>query len=340
MTGADWPEADARFRADPRWLGGDDGYTVHLGGDRTLWLFGDTFIAEAGQTRSDTDVVHSSIALQTGLDLATCDFHFDWRRTPDGRPLSLVETGDETWLWPGDGLLVDGRLLLFFMHVRSTRPDLDGMDAAWEAEGSMGFFEVFGWQAFVVLDPQKDLADWQFEPVTRPDVSHGSVIGTAVIEYGDHVLAYCYTADGALLARWKRATAAAGDLSEPEWWCEDGWGAQGRPVVVLPDALTEFTVHRGDASRWVLTEVTGFAEPEAAVSLRFADQPEGPWSASTPVHPLRDRPPGAVIYAGKAHPELAGPGLVVSHVTIGMTRDETLRNRELYVPRVVCVPRP
>jgi hypothetical protein len=336
----DWPAADARFRSDPRWLGGDDGYTVPLGADRTLWLFGDSFIAEPGQSRAEAAVVHSSIALQTGLDLANCDFRFDWRRDADGRPISLVETGDDSWLWPGDGLLVDGSLLLFFMHVRSTRPDLEGMDAAWEAEGSMGFFECFGWQGFRVPNPQESLQDWQFERVQRPGDEYGAVLGTAVVRHGDHVLAYGYRPDGAVLCRWPASAVSAGDLRDPQWWTANGWSKVGEPVVVLPGALTEFTVHQASDGRWVHTEVTGFAEPAAAVSLRYAPAPEGPWSAPTPVHPLRGRSPGAAIYAGKAHPELAGPGLVVTHVTIGMTRQQTLADPELYVPRVVRIPRP
>ena len=341
MTG-DWPEADALFRSDARWLGGDDGYSVPLGEDRTLWLFGDSFIStEPGQTRADATVVHSSIALQTGLDLADCAWQFGWRLDASGRSESLVETGDETWVWPYDGVRLGASLLLFFMHVRSTRPDLDGMDAAWEAEGSMGFFEVFDWQAYVVPDPDADLQDWTFVPASRPAESHGSIVGAAVCEYADAVLAFAYRPDGALLCRWSRDDAARGDLTSAEWWCgAGGWSSTAEPVVVLPGALTEFTVHQADDGRWVQTEVTGFAEPAAAVSMRFADSPEGPWSEHREVLPISGRPAGAVIYAGKAHPELAGDELVVSHVTIGMTRGETLANPDLYVPRVVRVPRP
>ncbi|MEA2698994.1 MAG: hypothetical protein QOI66_3265, partial [Myxococcales bacterium] len=45
VTAAAWPDADALFRRDPRWLGGDAAFSVALGGDRILWLFGDSFIA-------------------------------------------------------------------------------------------------------------------------------------------------------------------------------------------------------------------------------------------------------------------------------------------------------
>ena len=45
MTAEAWPAADALFHSDPRWRGGDAAYSVPLGGDRVLWLFGDSFIA-------------------------------------------------------------------------------------------------------------------------------------------------------------------------------------------------------------------------------------------------------------------------------------------------------
>src|SRR6187402_1669159 len=43
---AEWPEADALFHRDRRWLGADCAYSVDLGKGRVLWLFGDTFVSE------------------------------------------------------------------------------------------------------------------------------------------------------------------------------------------------------------------------------------------------------------------------------------------------------
>ena len=41
---AAWREANQLFHRDPHWLGGDVASTVDLGGERTLWLFGDSWI--------------------------------------------------------------------------------------------------------------------------------------------------------------------------------------------------------------------------------------------------------------------------------------------------------
>ena len=51
------------------WYGGDGAYSIKLDGDRTLWLFGDTFVAneEGRKDRVDMDVI-----LGTTLAISTC----------------------------------------------------------------------------------------------------------------------------------------------------------------------------------------------------------------------------------------------------------------------------
>lgn len=336
-VGRDWPQADALFRRDPRWLGGDDAYTVPLGGNRTLWLFGDTFLAVDGRgTRRDAATVHNSVAVQTGLNPTDCDWQPAWGTDIAGHPAALVETGDDTWLWPYDGVRLGDRLVLWFMHVRSTRPGLT-FDDAWAAEGSLGFFDVFDWAAFVVDEPDAAPSTWTFRPALKPRGSSGAIVGAAVVEYEGQVLAYGYRPDGAVLCRWASADVRDGDLSRPQWWAgATGWTEEAdAAVVVVPGAQTEFTVHQHDDGTWLHTEVTGFAEPDAVVSLRTAVAPEGPWSAPAAVHALRGRPPGTTLYAGKAHPELLGSDLVVTQVSIALDRDSTLADDDIYRPRFV-----
>src|SRR5262245_58918263 len=74
-----WPEADQLFHSDPRWIGADAAYSVDLGGDRTLWLFGDSFVAtSAANVRSESKLVRNSIAIQTGRDPETASIVFHW----------------------------------------------------------------------------------------------------------------------------------------------------------------------------------------------------------------------------------------------------------------------
>src|SRR5687767_2838197 len=83
LTATAWPEADRLFR-DARWRGSDDAYSIHLGGERVLWLFGDTFIARPGSpTRVGSAFIRNSVAVQTGLDPLTATMGFAWRGTDD-----------------------------------------------------------------------------------------------------------------------------------------------------------------------------------------------------------------------------------------------------------------
>lgn len=72
-----WPEADALFRTDLRWLGSDDAYSVDLGAGRTLWLFGDTFISRSPlNTRRIATMIRNSVGLQTGSNPSTALMEF------------------------------------------------------------------------------------------------------------------------------------------------------------------------------------------------------------------------------------------------------------------------
>src|SRR5262245_16795073 len=75
-----WEEADQLFRSDLRWRGGDVAYSIDLGHERVLWLFGDSFIADKpGGVRSASHMVHNGIAIETGYDPSKASLKFYWR---------------------------------------------------------------------------------------------------------------------------------------------------------------------------------------------------------------------------------------------------------------------
>jgi len=89
-TGAPWASADALFHQEPRWLGADAAYSIDLGGDRSLWLFGDTFVATSTAfVRPASKMVHNTVAVQTGRDPLTAKIAFRWRTGEDGAPASF-----------------------------------------------------------------------------------------------------------------------------------------------------------------------------------------------------------------------------------------------------------
>jgi hypothetical protein len=174
-VGADsWPEADVIFHQDPRWLGSDGGISVNLGGDRSAWLFPDTFVATGKKhVREESCVVRNTVGLMTGSDPRTATMTFYWGTAQDGLPESFFPDGrdicfqaDDAWFWPGDGVRLgdDGPLLVFLLRQRP-------------ASGGLGF-EPAGWDAVLVRDPNDEPDEWNVEPVATRTNRWGIQLGT------------------------------------------------------------------------------------------------------------------------------------------------------------------
>jgi len=329
--GRAWPEALPALRHDPWWLGGDDAYSIPLAGGRRLWLFGDTFVASRpGGDRTDAAFIHNSVAIQDGDDPETASLTFTWRGEA-GAPTSFIPDEDDgTYHWPGHGAVVDGRLVLFTMRVRdrdTVPPD--------EVE-TLVFFEVVGWDAFLVADPAGEAAAWTLQRCGTFATEPGAMIGSGgVLAEGEWLYAHRWQDRQATALRWPIDAAAAGDLTGPQWWAGEGEGWQAdaqRAVATVPDAQTEFTVHREPSGRYALIEASGLFT--ASIRARSADRLTGPWSAPRPVF-SPPRAPEAFSYAGKAHPGLAAKGLAVTYNTIPTTIEAIRHRPDVYVPRVV-----
>ena len=66
------PTCTPHFPYANGWLGGDAAYSIPIGGTRSVWLFGDTFVGEpGGLNRQGSEFIHNSIAVSLlGLDPA------------------------------------------------------------------------------------------------------------------------------------------------------------------------------------------------------------------------------------------------------------------------------
>jgi hypothetical protein len=318
VTASSWPEADALFRADPRWLGGDGAYTVDLGGERTLWLFGDTFLArEPGGSASDALFLRNTVAVQTGRDPSRALMAFFWGTADDGAPRSFVAQDGLDWFWPGGGARIGGTLLLFYGRIRTPAGDPSG-------------FESVGWRAFVIDDPDDDPSAWAMRDAILPVDTGGIHPGTALLLRDGYLYAYAERGDvehDVYLVRWVAADAGGGDLSSPEWWCGDEWSraCSGDPGVVVPQGAPELSVQPGGTlAPLVMVQTEGVGA--ATMALRTAAAPEGPWTGPQSFfRPPESREGGTDVYAGKAHAGLLGADLVATYVPADLYRPRFVR---------------
>ncbi len=325
-----WRSADRLFRSDPRWLGSDAAFSVSLGDDRILWLFGDTFIGDGKVKRAKSAFIRNSIAVQRGRDLSFARIDFYWGGSAEA-PASFFPATPDAWLWPLHGVHRDGALTLFFMRLGHTPEGLR--------------FRIDGSAALRCENPEEPPERWKFRALalSKAPFTGASLVGVAILQEQDSVLAYC-VADTefhpAYLLRWHSVDFDRGDLSAPEWWDGTRFAAQrdlsGPPAAVIPAAATEFSVHRQLDGRYIQVQTVGFGA--AVVEARFAARPEGPWSE--PEELFRPRESGwrdTMVYAGKAHPELSGAPLVVTYATNHFDPEKLLRNKRLYYPRFIRV---
>jgi hypothetical protein len=184
-----WPEADALFRSDPRWLGADDAYSVDLGGGRVLWLFADTFVSTRKQgwprvlpARRTAAMIRNSVGIQSGYDPSTAWIEFYWR-TERGKPRSFFPEEGETWFWPGHGLVVDDALLIFFIATRASSEGLG--------------FEHTGWRAVRVANYEQPPSEWRLdwleadtEAGPAPESPFGLIVSGSVLRLEEHVYAF------------------------------------------------------------------------------------------------------------------------------------------------------
>jgi Domain of unknown function (DUF4185) len=325
QTATAWPEADKLFHSDPRWLGADGAFSIDLGNGRVLWMFNDTFVARhpAG-TRPHAAFLHNTVAIQSGYDPSHATIRFYWRMRRSG-PSEIFPSEGKVWMWPGSGIRIGNRLLLFCKRVTSER-----------SQDSLGF-KSLGWNAYWVTNPDQEPTAWKLRLAAR--VSDTVAMASQTLRVGSFVYLFGHgePEHDLYAARWSADTMAQGSLGNLQWWSGKDWsGSASNRQPIQKNAGTETSVQRDpDGPGFLEVDSQGFGASDI-VMLR-AQNLEGPWSAPQIIYrPPESDAPDAFVYAGKSHAELKGADLVLTYVANGP--DEKLAtDMSLYFPRFVKV---
>jgi hypothetical protein len=333
-TATAWPEADALFHQDPRWLGADAAYSVQVSADETLWLFGDTFIATSdAHVRSQSKMVHNTVALQHGLDPSTATISFAWRDGAGGPGSFFADDGDgQHFYWPLAGTRARDNIVVFLSRVRAT-----------PGEG-LGF-QADGWRLAVLTAPTgDDPRAWNLQYLVAGSPPPGLVLAPGLVrdhDAPDKLVALAITEPGdhaGFLASLPEADlgGAAPTLDGLTWWDGKRYEPGGTPARVMADAGPECSLHYDERlHEYVHVRSDGFGA--TTIVLSVADRPEGLWSTPRVVYrPPESARPDAFVYAAKGHPELLGADLVVTYATNTFADFATLvSDTSLYYPRFV-----
>ena len=323
-----WPEADKLFRSDPHWLGSDDAYSIDLGHGRVLWLFGDTFINPGGsRDRSDSTLVRNSVAIQKGYNPSLASIKFYWTTGRDGKPASFFRGSEGIWFWPGGGICIDGKLVIFLMKICETHT---------------GFrFDVMGWTAVMIDNPHANPNEWQIRRLETPKNRYNVIIGSASIICRDEFV-FAFGADSkthhVYVVRWPISSFLDGDLMTPQWWTGTygGWKKETlldkKPAPLFSKGQMEFTVYFSPFLKRFLQVQTGsFQDPMMA--FREAPDITGPWARLKNFYrPIEAGQPNLLIYAGKSHSELTGADIVFTYAVNSTDHGQLLRDHRIYYP--------
>jgi hypothetical protein len=333
---AAWPEADRLFRRDPHWVGADAAGSIPLGDGRTCWLFGDSWIDPSGRhDRRSGRMVRNTVAVQHGADPSQARIVFAWRSGARGTPASFFPEEKDAWYWPGHGIRLGDRVVVFLMRVTASRTGL-------------GFLHA-GWGAFEITRPDDEPSRWRVRRLRTPRNTLGVAVGSAaVLLHGGHVYAFSsrepVTPHPMHLVRWRAEDVARGELTRLEWWggAQHGWLPDGSPLPpepVFTDGQSELSVHLDETrSRFVSFQTIGFGAADIAV--RDAAELTGPWSDPHVFHrPAEHARANIMLYAARAHPELRGADLVLTYATNSFRFEDQLADSLLYYPRFLRLRR-
>jgi hypothetical protein len=110
-------QSSAGLKYQQGWVGADDAYSIPLGDGRSLWVFGDTFIASTPDApRGPTSAfIRNSIGI-TNCAGGKCSMEYFWGHK-DRKPDSMFSAPGADWLWPMDGFVQDGTLYIGMMQM-------------------------------------------------------------------------------------------------------------------------------------------------------------------------------------------------------------------------------
>jgi hypothetical protein len=330
------PSLTKKFQQLDGWTGGDGAQSFQLSKDRTLWLFADTWIGkiENGK-RVGSRMINNTFAWQS-LGKPDEPLRFFWAKGEKGPDAILKPEEKDTWYWPGDGAIVDGKLYLFCKVVRRRE------------KGDPGFqFDWFHNDFLQIANPRDDPTAWKVQRYRLSDDPHQPRLGVACTLEGDYLYAFGLFPEKQSkpfnnplgVARIAKAKLASMDRSDWQYWCEAGWSKEPAKLVPLfRDAPAEFTVTKVRGIPGYVATYTQFGLG-GNIAVRHAMRPEGPWSKPLIVYKCPETDKKIFQYGAKAHPELAERDgqLILTYCRNIGSLSEHVKRPEVYFPQAVEV---
>ena len=200
------------FDREEGWTGADGVYSVAFPEDKTLWLFGDTWVGKIRDGRHvEATLINNSLAMQQGKDPATATVQFYYRQAVDGHPEPFIRPSDgKSWFWMYDGVLAPDGLYLFLIELERAEPAGFRLTGTWLAQ---------------VGNPSDSPLDWRISlkriPWARFSPSGDLFFGSAILEDGGFF--YIYGIDEDVRNGWHHKYMIVARVPKDHLWDLDQW---------------------------------------------------------------------------------------------------------------------
>jgi hypothetical protein len=322
------------------WLGSDVGESIVLSSNKTLWLFGDTFIGSlSNQMRvPGAGMINSTIAIQDRTKPLSDCMTFYWKER-DGKPASFFPHQEGTpgcYYWVSKGVMLREELFLF------------GWCVCTDEKSPLGFRDE-GSVLIRVPNPL-DSPDRWIQKVSTLQLPRGDSFHTAAVVKEPFLYLYgVIQPRQTALARVRIEDLRSGRLVEAyEYWVNGPqgphWGKEATNCVpqFLP-VCSESLVHWEPT--WKLYTCFTYDAFSPEIYVTVAKDLTGPWSKPAPIYWVPEHHQfsfGIISYAVRQHPELSSkPGEIIltyaTNVGGSMKEHFTEEGKDLYVLRFVRV---
>jgi hypothetical protein len=338
----DFPDKD-------NWYGGDGAYSIALDKERTLWVFGDTFVASE-QGRKDR--IGMDVVMGTTMAISTCGENGQFQikyflKEKNGKFLSSF--GENEWLWPQDPFIVNQVLYVPLLVVKAM------LDLSEPLNFKIVRHKFARIKNYTLPDPNQWIVDYiDLKEAIPPGIE---AFATTSVLFQNYVYFYpLYTTvkktgktSGNILVRvpfdkFDNPANFMEYLNKSGKW-EKGL-APTRAMIVLPAGVSELSVrYHADENKWIAVYMSSIITGNQLL-YQSADKLEGPWSKPVvliatipevdPKSPRYDK--NNFCYAGKEHIGFAHQGNLV--VTYVCNSAENFQKKNNFIRRNLFLYRP
>ncbi len=347
------------FHYRSSWLGGDAAYSVVLGDNRILWLFGDTFLKE-NESSSFTPRTFNTI-IANSLAVSDCNGNMSYYYGNDGGDYFKHPQADSgKKYWPKAGFVYDNVLYIFLLEVKHT------------TGGGVGFQETATVLAKIANFDQP-ISQWQYKyihiaeseilfPATALTLINNDLMLLSTVKNDSAVLpnASLHLQPivllklnlGALSHHEKVQTSL---LNHEDHWVEintlndqDIKDKLGKAKTLMNSGSTEMSLtYNKTMKKWIVF-YSGAPLLFPDIFSRQAKSLTGPWSDEKSVfnypETQSDDPkfvPESYCYAAKAHNFLydeASESFTLTYVCNTFNLFQIANNDLIYTPRFISIP--